>query len=64
MLGGCLLETENKRICQTSGIYKDRLREEVHLQEVVAMSVLTVFILTDLELLVVIMASKPDKHSP
>ena len=39
------------------GIYKDRLREVVGLQEVVAMSVLTVFILTDLELLLVIMAS-------
>lgn len=46
------------------GIYKDRLWEVVHLQEVVAISVLTVFILTDLELLLVIMASKPDKHSP
>ena len=39
------------------GIYKDHLREVVGLQEVVAMSVLTVFILTDLELLLVIMAS-------
>ena len=45
------------------GIYKDLLREVVRLQEVVAMSVLTVFILTDLELLLVIVQSFYGKKS-